>query len=160
MGSIAACPIAPELSTPGGPHLSLPCCQSWGQSLSPLPTNSGKRAANLYPSVLPQQRCSTTQWVPSAVGDTECRRDWGSLVFSSSKQRTDRIASRRTPKWIDKLRRLWSWCCCYWWGCWNFYLNVYFSPIIILSSAGIFFKTQAGNSFLWSTLWASPVAQW
>ena len=148
------------LSAPGSTYLRLSSRMFWGRTLSPYPTPGRGDERHLHPLVLPQQRHSTAQWVPSAVGDTECRRDWGSLVFSSSKQRTDRIASRRTPKWIDKLRRLWSWCCCYWWGCWNFYLNVYFSPIIILSSAGIFFKTQAGNSFLWSTLWASPVAQW
>ena len=108
MGSIAACPIAPELlSTPGGPHLSLPCCQSWGQSLSPLPTNSGKRAANLYPSVLPQQRCSTTQWVPSAVGDTECRKDGGAMFDHRQGSETVEIASGREPEYIDKVYLWW-----------------------------------------------------
>ena len=53
----------------------------------PLPSPAGRGgAANLHPSVLVQQRHSPAQRVPSAVGDTEGRRSWRSLVCSPSKQ--------------------------------------------------------------------------
>ena len=81
------CLILPGLlSAPGGPHLSLSYCLFLGQSLSLHPIAGRGQAANQQRSVLVQQRPSPAQRVPSAVGDTECRRHWRSLVCSPSKQ--------------------------------------------------------------------------
>ena len=80
MGSIPICLILPEwLSAPGGPHLSLSYCLFLGQSLSLHPIAGRGQAANLQHSILVKRRDSPAQRVPSAVGDTECRRDEGDL---------------------------------------------------------------------------------
>ena len=95
------------LSAPGSTYLRLSSRMFWGRTLSPYPTPGRGDERHLHPLVLPQQRHSTAQWVPSAVGDTECRKDGGAMFDHRQGSETVEIASGREPEYIDKVYLWW-----------------------------------------------------
>ena len=92
-------------SAPGVPFLSLLCCQFSVHSLSPHPT-AGRRGQPVCNPVLVQQRHSPAQRVPTAVEDTEGRRDGGDVFDHRQGSGTVETASGRAPKYIDKVKGL------------------------------------------------------
>lgn len=107
--------IAPELLSTRKPTLESACCQSWGQSLSPLPTNGG----NGQPICIPQSCPLRHGFNPVSA---KCsRRHWmggiGGALFSHHQSRT---VGPKPGQGLEMHRfnseALGNWCCCYWRG--------------------------------------------